>query len=359
MQENHFIKSFVRLGREMKNLKNPLLADAMRLARKDNPFFTIEMQRAAIINIVDKFLQPRPLEWLLNHAGGDGKISERGEGDLWEKTVGIIMAGNLPLVGFHDFLCTLACGRNAYIKLSSKDSRLLPAVYKMLCNIDSYWSGKVVFCKFASNTCAIIASGSDDSMAEIKKEYPGVPKLLRGSRFSFAVVNGKESEEQLCNLTEDMLLYFGLGCRSVSYLFVPEHYDFKNLINAAQKLKLTGTRSIKQIMMSVGAYKNSYLRMRALNIMSSTNVCAPNSSCADENGFIDGGFFILQRGNSVHPPLAQINFAYYKYKKEVAEFEKTNKSKIQKKYTTFGLAQRPEIDDFADRADTVRFILKN
>lgn len=363
MQENHFIKSFVRLGEEMKKLKNPLLANAMRSAWEDNPFFTLDMQRTAIINIADKFLQPKPLKWLLKHAWEDGGRPRRAEDNLWGKTVGIIMAGNLPLVGFHDFLCTLACGRKAYIKTSSKDSRLLPAVYEMLCDIDSCWCGKVVFCRALDSVLikpsVLIASGSDESMAEIKNEFPHVPKLLRGSRFSFSVLTGKETQEQLCRLAEDVLLYFGLGCRSISYLLVPERYDFESFIKASQTLKLNGGKKIKQIMMSVAAYKNSYLRIKALNKIENVNACF-NGSCADEKKeYADGGFFILRRSSSVHPPLAQVNFEYYKNGEDIKTFECVHKRQIQKKYTTFGIAQRPEIDDFADGSDTVHFILKH
>jgi hypothetical protein len=363
MQESHFIKSFVLLGKQMKKYSSPLLLSAMKSAWEDNHFFTLKMQIDAMRNIADKFLQPSSLQWLLKHAGNrdNGK---------WDKTVGIIMAGNLPLVGFHDLLCTLACGCNAYIKLSSKDRWLLPAVYDMLCDIDVYWCNKIAFasinkeeslgsyfCKnaqerFDATVCGLIASGSDDSMAEIKKEFPRIPKLLRGSRFSFAVVTGNESNEQLRGLAEDMFLYCGLGCRSASYLFVPEGYDFKALVKATKKIGF--------YVKVIPAYNNSYVRTRALLQMEGElSVGNKRETTIGKREIVDGGFFILRHDSSVHPPLAQVNFEYYKSKREITAFEKMYKNQIQKKYTTFGLAQRPEIDDFADRADTVQFILKH
>ena len=363
MQEDHFINSFVLLGKQMKKHNSPLLLSAMKSAWENNQFFTLKMQIEAMNNIADKFLQPSSLKWLLNHAGNT-------ENDRWDKTVGIIMAGNLPLVGFHDLLCTLACGCNAYVKLSSKDRRLLPVIYDMLCDIDVYWYGKVVFdiitdgaslesdfCKrakgcFGANPCGLIASGSDDTMAGINKELPRIPKLLRGSRFSFAVLEGDESNEQLRGLAEDMFLYCGLGCRSVSYLFVPEGYDFKRLVNAAKKMK--------SLLMAVPAHADSYVREIALLLMEGEkSVGNRMEKAVNEHEMIDGGFFILRHDASVHPPLSQVNFEYYKNKREITAFEKMYKNQIQKKYTTFGLAQRPEIDDFADRADTVWFILKH
>jgi len=363
MRESHFINIFALLGKQMKKHNSPLLLSAMESAWKSNQFFTLKMQLDAMNNIADKFLQPSSLKWLLNHAGntGNGK---------WNKTVGIIMAGNLPLVGFHDLLCTLACGCNAYVKLSSKDRWLLPAIYGMLCDIDVYWCGKVVFdiiadgasfesdfCKrvkgcFGVRPCGLIASGSDDTMAGIKKELPRIPKLLRGSRFSFAVLEGDESTGQLRGLAEDMFLYCGLGCRSVSYLFVPEGYDFKRLVKAAKKM---GT-----FLMAIPAHANSYVRERALLLMEGEKSVGNKMEMVEnKKDMIDGGFFILRHDSSVHPPLAQVNFEYYKSKREIAAFEKMHKNQIQKKYTTFGLAQKPEIDDFADRADTVQFILKH
>ena len=270
MRESHFINIFALLGKQMKKHNTPLLLSAMESAWKSNQFFTLKMQIDAMRNIADKFLQTSSLKWLLNHAGN----AENGK---WDKTVGIIMAGNLPLVGFHDLLCTLACGCNAYVKLSSKDRWLLPAIYCMLCDIDFYWCGNVVFdiiaseasfesdfCKrvkgsFGVEPCGLIASGSDDTMAEIKKELPRIPKLLRGSRFSFAVLEGDESDGQLGGLAEDMFLYCGLGCRSVSYLFVPEGYDFKRLVKAAKKMEI--------FLMAIPAYANSYVRERALLLM--------------------------------------------------------------------------------------------
>ncbi len=346
---NDFIYSFSQLGERLLgwlggSLNEPVLDNAIVLSYSDNPFFTPYMQRRAVETIARTFLVRGELErWKGNYVvtaeGYAGK--ETGSGNC----IGIIMAGNIPLVGFHDFLCVMASGNNAVIKLSSKDKYLLPALAGILCGIDAGWEGKIEFTgnmreyinMYPDKICALISTGSDTTRAAVAEEFAGLPMLLRGRRFSFAVLSGKESVKELEALAEDVFLYYGLGCRSVNYLFVPEGYDFGKLINCFSVMReLAGTT----------CYMNIYRRNRAVFLM-------------EGEEFIDGGFFLINKASGVHPPVTVIGYAEYDSGSDILAFEEANRGNIQKKYRTFGLAQAPLIDEYADGIDVMRFIFKH
>ena len=350
MTTERFIESFSKLGEEMIECRNPLLVKAVERSAQSNPFFTPYMQRVAMKNIAEEFLLPEKLGELLWHI----KILRAADivdtADVtcvmqYDKPICIIMAGNIPLVGFHDLLCVLACGCKAVVKPSSKDRYLIEAVALALEEIDEEWKDNIFFTDRNSSAnnggLPVIASGSDFTAEQIEKEFAGQPMLLRKNRFSFAVLSGKETDEELKGLASDMFLYCGLGCRSVSYLLVLDNYDFTRLIAAAQEFR----KNVE----SIPPFRNTYLHNKAIDIMN--NLSGKN--------IIDGKYFLLKRDDSVHPPLAQVNYRFFKSADDIAEFETLYSGRIQKKYTNFGLAQRPQILDFADGADTTDFILNS
>lgn len=341
MFELEFKDNFVQLGECLlrwldSEACEPLMDNAIALSYRDNPFFTPYMQRYAMRTIAQTFLCREELErWLGNYS-----VTKNKKYTDW---IGIIMAGNIPLVGFHDFLCVMACGSGAVIKLSSKDKFLLPAVFGLLCRINPIWRNRVQFVtemketinRYTNNFKGLISTGSDATKQAVSQEYAGIPMLLRGQRFSFAIISGYETKQELQALATDVFLYYGLGCRNVSYLLVPREYDFTELLkNFAQMRTLVADE----------CYMNIYKRNKAILVL-------------EDEKFLDGGFFLIRQTANVHSFIGELGYMEYGSESDVLAFENENWGKIQKKYRTFGLAQAPEIDEYADGTDVMDFIL--
>lgn len=314
--EEDFIKTFSRLA--------ILLRDSFPKADY--------MQRKALTAIAEEYLTEEALGKLLSFSEGRRELFKG-------KTIGIIMAGNIPAVGFHDLLSSLSTGANVVVKLSSKDRYLIPAMMEEIKNFSTDIYNRVTFLPPKSpatqlnsyNPNVILFSGSDENKALLSSEFKGVPLIARGSRFSCGVLTGKETEEELEGLAEDMFLYCGLGCRSISYLLIPKGFDFKPLIKAAQKMKMVS---------EISAFANSVIRLRALLTM-------------EGEEFIDGGFFIIRNTPSVFPQMGCVNFSYYESNEDVENFCTEHANQIQKIFTKFGIAQRPKIDEWMDGINTV------
>lgn len=346
MFKREFTDNFSRLGKALSewlegSTSEPFLDRAIALSLRDNPFFTVYMQRYAIATVARTFLVKEELErWLGNYVVTGSRAERQGAA-----IIGIIMAGNIPLVGFHDFLCVLASGNRAVVKLSSKDKYLLPAVWEILCRINPAWRGQVLFTgdmeayvqQYPDKLSALIATGSDTTREAVAGKFTGLPLLLRGRRFSFAVLSGKEKARELQALAKDIFLYYGLGCRNVNYIWVPRGYDPGYLIE-----KFSGMRTL----LALGCYMNIYKRQRAVFTM-------------EGEAFTDGGFFLLKETDDVYPPVSVIGYAEYDSESEILAFEEANKAHIQKKYRTFGLAQAPQIDEYADGVDVMEFLFRH
>ena len=341
MFDKEFINNFSTLGLRLLNWANcissePLIESAITQSEKLNPLFTPYMQRNSIVTIARFFLDSDVLvQWISKYnLNGDNKISGN------NKNILVVCAGNIPAVGFHDIMCVLASGNNAVVKLSSKDKFLLPAILDILVRINSRWEEKIKFIYSLQDVSSVvdggIAMGSNEAVAALEIGFPNIDKLLRGHMFSYAIINGDESDEQLRMLSYDMLLYFGLGCRSVSYLLVPTNYDFSRLIEACEQLRT---------LLDVNCYKNSYKRERAIAIM--------NGDC-----FIDGGFFLLKYTFDIDNNQSVIGVREYVCGEDLDSFEKENYNIIQKKYRTFGNAQTPKPCEYPNGIDTMEFILK-
>jgi len=268
----HFIKDFSRLGNEIDSMLSDLtqevsLSRTIEQSFELNPLFTVEMQKHSIHAILEMFLDRRYLEeWVKPFRES---VTER------ENTAGIIMAGNIPLVGFHDMLAGLATGYRLEIKLSNKDKLLLPFFFNHLCKIDKFWEGRVRFvCEMSEDIDVLIATGSDEAINAIGGQYGKIPKLLRGSRSGIALLDGCESKHDLNLLADDIFLYFGLGCRSVSTILVPENYSFKLFLEASERYSGIGDNPDFN---AAYKYNRALLKMRKEN-------------------FIDGNFFLLKGG---------------------------------------------------------------
>ncbi|MDO9680279.1 MAG: acyl-CoA reductase [Bacteroidales bacterium] len=343
MYQQVFIDSFSLLGELLSDYlnggkSNPLLDKAIEKTYAQNQLFTPYMQKRSLEAITCEFLQKKILEsWLEEFSSS---IKER------ELIVGIIMAGNLPLVGFHDFLTVMASGSKAIVKSSSKDPFLIVALTELLCSFNEYWRDRVSVCNTPpANIDMVIATGSESTAKHFDMYYGNIPKLIRGSRYSFAVLTGEESLEDLKMLSEDMFLYHGMGCRSVSTLFVPKDFNLKNFAKRLSEFCMLKDNEY---------YMDSYRYQRAIAQMSGVE-------------FFDGGSFILMKSIAPPPPMSVVAIFEYEQTEEVINYYLNNTNSIQcavnfnmgEHKTNLGKSQFPRVDDYADGINSLEFILKN
>jgi len=261
------------------------------------------------------------------------------------KNIAIIMAGNIPLVGFHDFLSVLICGHNAIIKQSSNDTYFLPLVAKFLEFYNPYFKNKIQFTdKKLPNFDAVIATGSNNTAKYFEYYFKKHPAIIRKNRNSVAVLTGDETKKELENLGEDIFQYFGLGCRSVSKIFVPKNYNFKLLFSALYKFKDT---------INYKKYENNYNYNKAVYLMSSFKL--------QENGFL-----MLKEDTSYASPIATLFYEYYNSLDQLMNRLSIESNQIQciagnkniAKSVKFGQTQHPKLWNYADDVDTIDFLLK-
>lgn len=255
------------------------------------------------------------------------------------KNVAIIMAGNIPLVGFHDFLSVFLSGHRAVIKLSSSDQHLFRAILKYLAIMDNRVSELVeIRDNFLTDFDAVIATGSDNSANYFESYFGKHPHIIRRNRTSVAVIDGSETKEELTELGKDIFTYFGLGCRNVSQLWVPMDFDLNRFFEAIYEFNP---------IINHNKYANNYDYNKAVYLMNKANL-------------LDNGFLLLKEDFSLNSPLGMLHYVRYKDSIDAEHFLQDNKDKIQvivgKNYIPFGMAQKPGLSDYADGVDTLRFL---
>jgi len=303
--------------------------DAKANASYNNPWFTPVFIDTAVLNIANQFLQPTLLSNWVKHY--QIKL------DIIPKNVGIVMAGNIPLVGFHDFLCAFVCGHQLTIKLSSKDSVLLTHLVNKLMEWEEEIATIIHFEEQLKGCDAYIATGSNNSSRYFDYYFNKYPSIIRRNRTSVAVLSSDETEEELHQLSDDIQMYFGLGCRNVTKLYVPPNYNFLPLLDALKKY---------EYYFELHKYKNNYDYQLAL-LMMGKKFYMTNSS------------IILTEEKSIFSPISQVNYEYY-YNKENLINQLLREESIQcivgKGFINFGNAQTPSLFDYADGIDTMQFL---
>ncbi|MDB4089276.1 acyl-CoA reductase [Flavobacteriales bacterium] len=294
-----------------------------------NPWFTEDSVRKSISGIVSMLQKEEIENWLNNY-----NLEENSP-----KYVGVIMAGNIPLVGFHDFLCVLISGNKIKAKLSSEDNFLLPFISRILINLDERFEKRIEFIQQLKEYDAVIATGSDNSARYFESYFSSVPHVIRKNRTSVAVITGNETEEELVALAEDVFLYFGKGCRNVTKVIVPNEYDLNNLFKAFYPYKE---------IVNHNKYANNYDYNKAIYLMNQTEL-------------IENGFLLMKEDESLYSPLSVLNYHYIENKDQVDSYLEQNKGNIQcvvgTDYVPFGKAQCPSLSDYADGVDTMKFLL--
>lgn len=321
------IKTFQKWDSEL----NKLLKDSYQ----HNSWFTENNLKLSLKNWSAELNKKNIENWLENY-----KIELKSS-----KTVAIIMAGNVPIVGFHDLMCSLILGFKCIVKLSSDDKILIPLIVKFIQSRFDGFKEKVFFeSNILKNFDAVIATGSNNSHKYFEYYFGKYPNLLRKTRHSVAVLNGNESDSELAMLSNDVFDYFGLGCRSVSKIFIPKGYDLDLLFNAFYN---------KRFVIDHNKYANNYDYNKAVYLMS-------------EEKFYDNGFVILKEEKKLGSPIACVYFEYYDDLVQVKNIIKINNQNIQCVVSnekifngiSFGTTQCPKLSDYADNVDTLKFLLK-
>lgn len=303
----------------------------------NNRWFTKENQRMSIQAIADHFLSEEKLStWLSNYDFPDQTDA---------KTIGLVMAGNIPLVGFHDVLCTFVAGHKSLIKLSEKDKYLLPALIRQLKIIDERTAQYFEVLERLSGFDAVIATGSNNSARYFEQYFSKYPNIIRKNRNAIAVLDGTESEKELQAFGEDVFQYYGLGCRNVAKLYIPEGYAFEPLLEALHEHR--------EIVLN-DKYKNNFDYNYAVLVL-------------NKEKYMANGCIILKENKDISSPIAGLNYEYYQALSEVETEIEERKEEIQlviakegllsQKTYPFGKAQEPELDDYADGVDTLEFLL--
>ena len=334
------INAFVTLGSAMRdavsgttNTYSSHFIGLLDSLVQSNPWFTPENVRKAVGAIGDKLTDGNLREWL-------NRYPEIPDHPV-PSTIGVVMAGNIPLVGFHDLLCVLITGNRLRAKLSSKDELLMRAVTEVLTKAEpSLGSCISMTGGTLSGFDAVIATGSDNTSRYFEYYFRGYPSIIRRNRSSVAVLDGTESDGELKLLGEDVFAYFGLGCRSISKLYLPEGYDIT---------RLTSCWHTWEKLRSHQKYAVNYDHSKALMIV-------------NRQSFTDTGYLLLRCDPSLAPPMAVLNYEFYPstewLKNELETAGKSLQCVTGHGHTPLGKAQQPELWDYADDIDTIIFLLK-
>ena len=307
----------------------------LKLAREHNGWFSTNNLKFALQSWSDALTETNLKTWTSNYDFGP----------IDAKTIAIIMAGNIPLVGFHDFLSVLISGHKVLVKQSSNDKHLLPYLAKYLEVLEPQFKGKITFTEEKlDNFDAVIATGSNNTARYFEYYFKGKPSIIRKNRNSVAILTGNETNEQLEALSDDIFRYYGLGCRNVSKLYIPEDYNFDAFFNAVFKWK---------DIINESKYANNYDYNKAVYIMS-------------EFDMLENGFLMIKEDQSFGSPIATVFYEKYKDSSTLQTQLEAQSEHIQcivadgfsEVEVAFGQTQDPKLWDYADNIDTVDFLLK-
>lgn len=344
-------KSFVELGQFLAQfsqdkdakdnsvLYNDLFFDELRTLienqKHHNGWFVESQIRFALQSWANALTQDNLDKWLSAYEITKNK----------PKTIGLILAGNIPLVGLHDFVSVLATGNKALVKTSSNDKHLLPFLAKYLIKVNPELESKIEFTDGKlTGFDAVIATGSNNTARYFEYYFKEKPSIIRKNRNSVAVLTGKESQEDLIALGKDIFTYFGLGCRNVSKLFVPEDYDFEKFFKAMFSY---------QEIIEIQKYANNYDYNKAVFLMSNFLI-------------LDNGFLVLKEDASYSSPISAVFYEKYKTIQELKNKLEQDGEQIQcvvsnnliENSVGFGQTQTPKLWDYADGVDTISFLTK-
>jgi len=308
-------------------------ADLIESLHLSNPWFTPENTRRAIEATGNILTRDKLTRWLSAYPG----LTEERD----QETVGVVMAGNIPMVGFHDLLCVLITGNRLHARLSTKDRHLIEAVAGTLISIDPAYEPLIdLTTDRLTGFTKVIATGSNNTSRYFEYYFRNIPSIIRRNRNSIAIIDGTESPAELRLLADDIFTYFGLGCRNVVKLWLPEGYDPESLI-----LHWSRYGALR----SHYKYSVNYDHNKAVMIV-------------NRERFHDGGFVLLRESPSLSPPMAVTHYEFYSSGDAPFASPESEGEQLQciagHGHLPFGATQQPELWDYADNTDTVSFVLK-
>lgn len=341
MVKEKIIQAFAYLGKYIQNTCK--FTDIIEQANINNRWFNKNFIYTALSNISYMLEEGALNDWLKNYDINNSK----------PKHIGLLLPGNIPGVGLHDILCTIASNNIAQIKLASSDKIIIPYLLEILVTLDKSFKNRFYYVENFANIDALIATGRTETVNYFNDCFSHIPKIIRKHMFSIGVLTGRETREDIEMLAEDILLYYGLGCRNVSKLYVPTNYfiDNKNLfLEAIKKYESICTGNTK--------YMNNYTYNKGLYLLG-------------KKAFIDNGFFTIVKNKTLYLQIASLAYEEYNniYKLEnIINAQDNNLQCIatginlancnSKKQIYFGRCQKPEINNYADGIDTIDFLLK-
>ncbi len=338
MQIQQKFEILTRLG-EYVNSNDEKWLEIKELASRQNYWFIPQFIDDAVAAISKQFLNEETLKSFVTSYGLDIK-----EDIEQSKKLGIVMAGNIPLVGFHDFIMGFLAGYELNLKLSSKDEVLIKHLIEKMIAWEPSLQDRIHIQKMLKGCDLYIATGSNNTAQTFAYYFGKYPNLLRHNRTSIAVLTGEETDEELKYLVNDIYQYFGLGCRNVSKVYVPEGYNFERLINKINKYALPNDHN---------QYLNNYDYQLALVMLNGVP-------------YMSAHHIVLTESTSEFGPVATLHYEFYKDLKEVDQAIKASRDSLQVVLShadldhalPFGSSQEPSINDFADGEDTFDFLLK-
>jgi hypothetical protein len=334
------IKSFAALGKAIGDalagedgIYGEKLNSVIQKQQFINSWFTPGNVREALYAIATELTEENLLRWVSAYPELEQKMDPI--------KVGLIFAGNIPMAGFHDFLSVLMSGNSLVAKTSSKDPDLIPLLGEILCDFEPEFSKRIEFAQgILSGFDAVIATGSNNSSRYFEYYFGKYPNIIRKNRNSLAVLKGDENSKELTSLGKDIFTYFGLGCRSVSKLYVPQGYNISSLTDYWNDYSSTINHS---------GYANNYDYNKAIYLV-------------NRQKFHDSGFLLMKEEDKLASPVSVLYYEFYSDDKELRRKTEQINSSIQciigREYTPFGHAQSPHLWDYADEIDTIEFLLK-
>ncbi|TDL99488.1 MAG: acyl-CoA reductase [Flavobacteriaceae bacterium] len=331
MKREELIETFALFGKILENFKNSNEnISFLNEVKANNPWFTKENILLAFENWSSELTQEK-LSFFVQNA----RFLEK------PKTLALILAGNIPMVGFHDILCGLLCGYHLQIKLSGKDKLLSSWVLQSLVEIRPNLKERISVVEKLENFDTAIATGSNNTAKYFSSYFKNIPHIIRQNRTSIAVLTGQETKEELSLLSNDVFDYFGLGCRNVSKVFIPEDFDLNRLFEAFFP---------HNDIINHHKYANNFDYYRAIYLLNQDN-------------FMENGFLLLKEDSGLHTPVSVLFYSRYQVLNQVENFIDSHQDELQcivsnlgLKNTDFGKSQKPKLDDFADGVNTLAFL---
>lgn len=329
-------RALVRLGEKIRSLtEEEFLSLAARVERNNN-WFTPEQTRLSLHTIASYLDESALNRWLERYAIPEPAVP---------KSIGLLMAGNIPAVGFHDLLCILVSGHKVHGKLSSTDQVLIKWISDELIQIQPEFGSRIFFEEMLKEKDAYIATGSDNSSRYFEYYFGKYPSIIRKNRTSVAILNGTEDIDDFKELGHDIFQYFGLGCRNVSKLYIKNAEQLQDFLKAIEGF---------HFMTSHHKYLNNYEYNKAIYLVNG-------------EAHLDNGFLLLRENEQLVSPIAVLYFEYYSDLDELAGKISLQQDKIQCMVSKerwypgsvpFGQAQHPSLSDYADHVDTLDFLIK-